>query len=238
MGGDVIDWLLAGDPAIRWQVQRDLLGLGPRTFERERRRVAKEGWGARLLALQRPDGHWGRGAYQPKWTCTTYTLQLLRDLGMPAVQPVKRACRLLLDEGLEGDGGINFWRPRRKQSETCVTGMVLSQVCTLGGEDARAQALLGYLLEEQLPDGGWNCLRHSGATHSSFHTTASVLEGLRASQAAGGRGASKARASEQRGHQFFFEHALYRSSTTGQVVSPQLLRMRFPPRWHADVLRV
>lgn len=42
-------WLLEGDPAIRWQVQRDLLDAPGDVVAGERARVATEGWGARLL---------------------------------------------------------------------------------------------------------------------------------------------------------------------------------------------
>jgi hypothetical protein len=48
----IIDWLLESDPAIRWQVMRDLAGESEATVARERSRVAVEGWGARLLDLQ------------------------------------------------------------------------------------------------------------------------------------------------------------------------------------------
>src|SRR5437773_9577361 len=127
----VIQWLLDGDPAIRWQALRDLVGAAERTVERERRRVARDGWGARLLARQDPEGTWAGGLssdgglYSPKWTSTTYTMLLLSDFGLPATdRQARKACTLLLDRGLQGDGGINYgWRGR---SETCITGMVLS----------------------------------------------------------------------------------------------------------------
>ena len=41
-------------------------------------------------------------------------------------------------------------------------------------------ALPSWLLTRQMPDGGWNCEDWRGATHGSFHTTISVLEGLEA----------------------------------------------------------
>src|SRR6185436_15998734 len=96
-----------------------------RVVERERRKVAREGWGARLLARQDPEGTWGAtrrtragglssdgGLYSPKWTSTTYTMLLLRDLGLGANnRQIRKACRLLLDRGLQRDGGINYgWR--------------------------------------------------------------------------------------------------------------------------------
>ena len=40
-----IQWLLDGDPAIRWQALRDLVGAAERTVEHERRKVARDGLG-------------------------------------------------------------------------------------------------------------------------------------------------------------------------------------------------
>src|SRR5437762_7077526 len=181
---NVVQWLLDGDPAIRWQTLRDLAGAEESVVERERRKIARNGWGARLLAKQDPAGTWAGGLssdgglYSPKWTSTTYTMLLLRDFGLPATnRQARRACALLLDGGLQRDGGVNYgWRGR---SETCITGMVLSILSYFAFDDDRLDTLAGYLLAEQMPDGGWNCQRRYGATHSSVHTTISVLEGLR-----------------------------------------------------------
>jgi hypothetical protein len=79
---DIVEWLLDTDPAIRWQVIRDLTDAPDDVVAAERGRVATEGWGARLLALQGPDGQWGGGTYFPAWTATAWTLMLLRDLGL------------------------------------------------------------------------------------------------------------------------------------------------------------
>lgn len=54
----ILAWLLAGDPAIAWQVKADLAGAGAEVVARERSRVAVEGWGSRLLELQDDDGRW------------------------------------------------------------------------------------------------------------------------------------------------------------------------------------
>src|SRR5687767_4734071 len=98
---DVIDWLMRGDPSIRWQVQRDLLGAPRKTWEAERARVATDGWGARLLAHHDRGGTWGGGLYSPKWKSTTYTLLLLRDMGLPpGNERAVRGCRLILDRSL------------------------------------------------------------------------------------------------------------------------------------------
>src|SRR5947208_8053854 len=128
----VIQWLLDGDPAIRWQALRDLVGTAERTVEHERRKVARDGWGARLLARQEPEGTWAAGLssdgglYSPKWISTTYTMLTLRDFGLPPnSRHAQKGCKLLLDEGLQGDGGINYG-PWRGRAETRITGMRLS----------------------------------------------------------------------------------------------------------------
>jgi hypothetical protein len=240
-GASAIDWLLEGDPAIRWQVLRDLVGAAEGTVERERRKIARAGWGVRLLARQDPAGSWaGRlssdgGLYSPKWVSTTYTMLLLRDFGLAATnRQARRACTLLLDQGLQRDGGINYgWSP----SETCITGMVLSILSYFEYDDDRLGTLAEHLLGEQMPDGGWNCRRRFGATHSSVHTTISVLEGLRLYELHQRRKLRLVRAAQARGREFLLVHRLFRSHRTGEIIKPIFLKFSFPPRWHYDVLR-
>ena len=230
-------WLLAGDPAIRWQVRRDLTDAAVGTVARERRKVATAGWGARLLKRQDPAGIWGGGLYTPKWISTTYTMLLLRDLGLaPRHRRASKACALLLDHGIRRDGGINYgaWGSR---AETCITGIVLSILCHFDYEDDRLDTIADHLLEQQMPDGGWNCQRPYGATHASVHTTISVLEGLRLYELHRGRKLRKVRAAQRLGREFLLVHRLFRSHRTGEVIKPVFLRLAFPPRWHYDILR-
>jgi hypothetical protein len=242
-------WLLDGDPAIRWQALRDVVGAAASPVERERQRVAREGWGARLLAKQDPGGTWASkvrtragglssdgGLYSPKWVSTTYTMLLLRDFGLPATNAQARtACPLLLDQGLQRDGGINYgWRGR---SETCITGMVLSILSYFEVDDDRLDTLAEHLLGQQMPDGGWNCMRDHGATHASVHTTISVLEGLRLYELHRRRKMRAVRAAQARGREFLLVHRLFRSHRTGEIIKPIFVRFSFPPRWHYDILR-
>ncbi len=237
----VIEWLLDGDPAIRWQVLQDLIGAEERAIARERQSIARDGWGARLLLKQDPEGTWAGGQssdgglYSPKWISTTYTMLLLRDFGLPpSNRQARKACRLLLDQGLRRDGGINYgiW-----PSETCVTGMVLSILSYFECEDSRLDTIADYLLKEQMPDGGWNCRRRTGATHSSVHTTISALEGLQHYEGRSGRKLQAVRNAQRLGREFLLIHRLFRSHRTGEIIKPVFTVFSFPPRWHYDILR-
>jgi hypothetical protein len=242
----LIRWLLNGDPAIRWQTMRDLAGASGLAVKREQRKIARDGWGARLLAEQDRSGRWAAGKsgdgglYSPKWTSTTYTMLLLRDFGLPADNPqARKACKLLLNEGLQPDGGINYgvWAKWTKRSETCVTGMVLSLLSHFEYDDPRLETIAQHLLEQQMPDGGWNCRRADGATHSSVNTTISVLEGLRLYELCRGHKVREVRAAQRRAREFLLVHRLFRSHRSGEVIKPAFVRFAFPPRWHYDILR-
>ena len=234
---ETLAWLLAGDPAVRWQVQRDLLAAPANRVLKERKRVATQGWGARFLALQEPSGMWGGGIYSPKWISTTYTSLTLWRLGLPRNHPqTQEACKNLFEAGLWPDGGINFFK-RYAHSETCVTGMVLSLLAYFRYPDPEVSRLVDHLLDQQMPDQGWNCQSFHGATHSSFHTTISVLEGLREFEKVNSYRQPEVAAAQQGGREFLLCHRLYKSDKTGQVVHPALTRFSFPPRWHYDVLR-
>lgn len=230
-------WLLAGDPAIRWQVMCDLLGAPPAEVSREQTRVAEEGWGARLLAKQDASGRWSRGIYTPKWTSTTYTVVLLHSLGLPPEHPQALAgCRLLLDKGAYKDGGFNCWGSL-KHSEPCVTGMVLAAASYFRLRDARLHRFAEYLLAQQMKDGGWNCRSYYGATHGSFHTTILALEGLLEYERFEPRALQRVRHAQAWGREFMLRHRLFRSHRTGRIIKPDFTLFSYPPYWHYDVLR-
>lgn len=238
MKPEIISWLLEGDPSIRWQVQRDLLNLSPTKYEAERRKIAKKGWGAQLLALQKSNGHWGGGMYTPKWTSTTYTMLTLRLLGLPPNNPqAKRACKLFLDEGFYTDGGINFFSYSWKYSETCVTSMILSLLAYFRYPDKRVHDVAAYVVNQQMSDGGWNCRSYKGATHSSFHTTILALEGLYEYQCTYPEKKKKISQVRACGHEFLLNHHLYKSHRSGRVFDAKMTTMPFPPRWRYDFLR-
>ena len=233
----MIDWLLSGDPAIRWQVRRDLLDAPETEWQTEREKIAREGWGADLLSRQDDDGRWASGYYSPKWTSTTYTLLLLRRMGLQTKHPqALRGCEHFYFRGLEQDGGINLFKSL-DYSETCVNGMILSLLAYFRHPDERIHSVAEYLLGEQMPDGGWNCERINGATHASFHTTISVLEGLREYAYVYPEKRSRVHPVAEKAHEFLLQHRVYKSHRTGKVFDANMKRMYFPPRWRYDFIR-
>ena len=144
----VIEWLLAGDHAIRWQVMRDLLDEPAETWERERRRTAETGWVAELLGHREPDGEWLKG----RRTASTWTLLLLIACGPPrasaARPPVERLLGRFMPEGEDVDGAFLLKR------------VDLAHLGRLGlgahflGDDSRLPPLGRAVLSAQLEDGG------------------------------------------------------------------------------------
>lgn len=232
----VLDWLLAGDVAVRYQVHRDLLG---RDDDELRRRIALEGDGAALLAARGANGHWGRGFYQPKWTSSHYTLLELRNLGLPPQTPGPReTSALILAEEKGRDGGLNPSRTIRV-SDVCVNGMALNYLSYFGADAVGLESIVDFILAQRMPDGGFNC--HSnrrGATHSSVHTTVSVIEGVTEYVRQGhAYRAEELGAAAATSVEFLLRHRLFRSERTGEPMDPEFLRLHHPPRWHFDILR-
>ena len=239
-----IDWLLDSDPAIRWQVMRDLTDAPPELVAAERGRIAREGWGARLLDMQGEDGQWAGGACFPSksiyqsvknqgqpWISTLPTLQLLHDFGLdPHSDRVRRAVAMVRDGCRWEHAGQPFFSG---EVEPCINGRVV----TLGTYfDQNVDAIVARLLAEQLKDGGWNCEVENGSVRSSFATTINVLEGLLAYERATG-GSKESIAARHRGEEYLLERKLFRRKSTGEIINPAWQQFSFPTRWKYDVLR-
>jgi len=230
------DWLLDSDPAIRWQVLRDLANAPADLFLAERSRVAKQGWGARLLALQGEDGQWAGGSLFPNgkwdrsqgqpWTATAYILVSLFDFGIdPHDDKVCRAIARVRERSRWEHAGEPFFSG---ETEPCINGMVVVLGAYFGQD---VDAVVARLLSEQLEDGGWNCEAENGSVRSSFHSTIRVLEGLLEYERATG-GSAESIAARGRGEEYLLERKLFRRKRNGEIVDPAWLRFSFPTRWH------
>jgi hypothetical protein len=238
-----IRWLLDSDPAIRWQVMRDLTDAPADEVAAERARVATEGWGAQLLALQAPDGRWGGAAWNRGWDSTMHVLMLLRDMGLdPASDEARRAVGLVRDQVTwrgcgppECDTNPFF----AGEVEPCINAQVAAPGAYFGQD---VQGIIDRLLGEQLADGGWNCEAPDGSTRSSFNTTICVLEALLEYERAG-RGSPAVTTARLRGQEYLLERRMFRRRSTGEVIQhdrkgdAMWVRFAFPTWWHYDVLR-
>src|SRR6201998_2015340 len=232
-----IQWLLDSDPAIRWQVMRDLTDAAPDAIAAERTRIATEGWGAQFLAAQSPGGYWG----DPRKgdLVTLNSLVALKDLGL---DPTSKQARKMIDRI---DKRLVFkWLNNRPyfhgETEPCINGRILGLGAYLKEPN---DALAKQLLSEQLEDGGWNCEawpflspKRPPSRRSSFHTTLCVLEGLLDYERAGRKSAAVTKA-RKRAENYLLERRMFRSLRTGEVIDQRWLRFSFPAVLHYDGFR-
>jgi hypothetical protein len=261
---DVVEWLLDGDPAIRWQVMRDLTDAPEEQVAAERSRVAAEGWGAQLLALQQPHGQWPGGAPTfpseaaekwwrslgperqgtlfPMWTSTAWSLMLLRAFGLePDSAAARHAVGLVRDNVQWEHDAEPFFAG---EVEPCINGKTVALGAYFGVDVA---PVVERLVGEQMADGGWNCEQENGSTRGSFHTTIDVLEGLLEYEQAVGAATDTAVVTQARlrGQEYLLERRMFRSLSTGQVIGHDRktdapaawTQFSFPTFWHYDVLR-
>lgn len=240
-----IEWLTDSDPGIRWQVMRDLLGEPEEHWRPVRAAVETEGWGARLLAHQDPDGQWDGGAFFPgdfteekyeqeggqPWTATAHALDDLRELGLdPECESARRTVDLVGRNSRWDAGGLTFWEG---ETEECINGRTVSTGVYFGVDMA---PLVDRLVGERQDDGGWNCERENGSLRSSYHSTINVVEGLLAFEMATG-GTPASREARLAGEEYLLSRGLFRRLATGEPADPDFWLLRHPDRWHYSVLR-
>ena len=248
----VVEWLLDSDPAIRWQVMRDLTDAPVEEVAAERARIATEGWGARLLALQREDGHWEGGtptfkseaAESGGSRCRHKARHALPRMDLDGMEPdaaaafgldpasaeARRAVRLVREHVQWEHDGEPFFAG---EVEPCINGKVVALGAYFG---ENVHHIVDRLLGEQMSDGGWNCEQENGATVGSFHSTIDVLDGLLEYERATGEppGVSAARL---RGQEYLLNggccagcRPVKLSTGLHAVLLPDLLALRRPPR--------
>lgn len=241
MDDGVISWLLEdADPSLEPQVRRDLLGQSGPDLASAAAGIGARGWAKELLDRRGADGHWGRGAYGPKWTCTHYVLHELAQLEVPPDARSAESTRLLLSYPRGRDGGVNYAKTV-DVADVCVNGMLLSIAARYLDPTACADSMAGlvdYLLSVTMTDGGWNCEYHSGAVKSSLHTTLAVVEGLLDYRSTGWRyRREEAEAAAAAGVELILSRCLFKSFKTGEAIRDEFFKYPFPARWKYDVLR-
>jgi hypothetical protein len=229
----VIAWLMDSDPAIRWQVMRDLTDAPADEVAAERSRVAREGWGAELLAAQDPDGRWSGGTFFPRWIATSDVLHLLYLLGPePDAREVKRALAPVHEAARwDYDPNLRFWEG---EVEPCINGRTVA-IGAYFRQDVRG--IVDRLLTEQMADGGWNCEQEIGSTRGSFDSTLNVLEGLLEYERSTGAN-GEVSAARIGGEEYLLERRLLHRLSDGEIPQRRWLAVGFPNAWFYDVVRV
>jgi hypothetical protein len=239
-----LDWLLDSDPALRWQVERDLMGAPPGVWTATRARIATEGFGARLLALQDPDGQWAGGSFFPKgfdfdgpeaaegagqpWTATTWTLNSLREWGLDAAALAGTA--ELLDANSRWDyDDLPYWGG---EVDCCINGWTLANGAWLGAD---VSGIAQWFLDHRMAEGGWNCEWIEGSTRSSLASTLNSLKSLLYYEAATG-GSDELRAARRDGEEYLLQRRLMRRLSTGELIAPWVTRFAYPFRAFYSVL--
>ncbi len=244
----LLDWMLDTDPSLRWRVERDLVGAPPEVWQATRARVATEGFGAKLLALQDADGQWAGGAYFPKgfdfegpeaaegagqpYTATTWSLNLLRDLGVDAAALPDTAEKLDANCRWEYDN-LPYWGG---EVDACINGFTLANGTWLGAD---VSGIAQWFVDHQMAEGGWNCEWENGSVRSSFHSTLNSLKGILYYEMAGGgsdelRG--ELRAARLRAQEYLLERRLMNRMSTGELVAPWVDKFAYPFRWFYSAL--
>ncbi|MCK7487036.1 MAG: hypothetical protein MZU97_17160 [Bacillus subtilis] len=233
-----LEWLLEGDVAIQYLTRRDLLNETSDSLQAVQRRIALEGYGKRYLDLVDPaTGLWAEGVYSPKFTSTHYTCLRLKNLGVPQDNAAYRRGAELLVEHL--------WRRphqerRQFKQDMCVAAMVLNMAVYAGRSDNECAAILDYILDHTMQDGGWNCNwhKHPLPKQSSLHTTLSVLETFREiRQSSFTYRIDEIERAIPNAVEFLLSKRLFRSVRTGEIIHPTMLETPYPAGWKYDILR-
>ena len=233
---NIISWLLEGDNAIQYQTLRDLLGNDDVTL---RKRITTEGWGKQYLDARNEKGYWGQDYYQPKWISTHYTLLDLKNLAIdPHHEDIEKIITKVLINEKGPDGGI-LPIGTVKKCDVCVNAMALNFSSYFLAKEESLHSVVDFILTEKMGDGDFNCQSNrKGASHSSMHTTISVLEGFFEFLKTGYTYRSQEIKNVMNSSiEFLLMHQLFKSDKTGEVINPNFLKLYYPPRWYYDILR-
>lgn len=228
------NWLLdeKADPSVRYRVLRDLLGRPEDDPEVRRARslIGREGWAAKILREQHPDGQWSTAGtsaenlYVPKYVATNWRLIVLSDLGVPGAHPRIKKAAGLLERRWTGPRGALGGRG----SEACITGNAVRFLTRFGRiDDPDVQRSVEWMVRHQKRDGGWHCFRSSTGTLDAWEPLAAFAVIPPAK-----RSAAVDRAVE-RGAEFYLARGLLKE---GRSPYPPWLRLHYPVHYYYDLL--
>lgn len=236
MDNQLAEWLLDSDPALRWQVERDLLSAPQEQWQATRARVASQGFGKALLSHQDPDGQWAGGSYFPKgffesdevnqpgqpWIATTWSLKDLREYGLNPEVLGDTAERIHQNSRWDYDD-LPYWGG---EVDVCINSFTLATGAWLGAD---VSSLRDWFPQHQLADGGWNCEAEEGdSVRSSFHSTLNALRGMLQYEQI--TGDVSLRPIRRVAEEYLLERELMFRQSTGEVVGDFVTHFMYPNR--------
>ena len=233
----VIRWMLDTDPALRWQVERDLLEEPEAVWQATRARIETEGMGAELPSHQDPDGQWAGGAYFPgdfdwhgpeaadgagqPWTATTWTLNTLREWGLDGAALDGTAEKLAANSTWEYDD-LPYWGG---EVDACINGFTLANGAWLGVD---VEGIATWFAEHAMTEGGWNCEWVEGSTRSSFPSTLNSLKGILDWEIR--TGDARLREARDAAQEYLLRRRMLYRESTGEFVGPWATSFGYPFR--------
>lgn len=229
-------WLMEGDPAIRYHTSRDLLDAPKDDIRHHQMYIEIDGWGKDILDQQDDRGTWQNSLWEPKYTSTLWVLTTLRKMGLERDNiQAKLGASLLLEDGMRGDGGINY-KNENEPGLVCISSLVLAAASYFRVTSSKRDAIFEFLIESQMDDKGWHCQWHAGAKHSSLQTTLLVLEALREYSRANKNNLSLNKDLQTEASELLLSHNLLYADPIKKITNLEILDFTFPPQEHYDLL--
>lgn len=157
-----VDWLLSGEPFVRYRILKNVFGRDENDKETEvaRKLVYKHKLIREIFDRQNKDGYWGNSrdiyTWWPKKDTTFWLLGILADFGFTKQnRKIARACEYVFSTQLSC-GGFG-WSPPATAGD-CFTGILTESLAKLGYlDDPRLEKSYRWLLKRQRTDGGFWC---------------------------------------------------------------------------------
>jgi len=227
-------WLTGpnSDPSVRWRFWSEVEGCSPRDrrVRSAHQAIGRNGWAARILSAQFPDGHWGtqgssaQELYRPKYIVTNWFAIVLADLGMTREDPrIERTAELILRRWSPRGGDLSG-----RSGEICVTGNAVRTLVRFGYLDHPVvQRSIDWIVRTQKSDGGWHCFPSRTGTLDGWEglaALATIPEDARS---------EPVRRSIARGAEFYLRQRLM---AEGRIRYPPWFRIHYPNHYYYDVL--
>lgn len=229
---NIVQWLLAGDISIQYGVYKYLFPQDSTILAQYQERISQEGYGARFLACQNKIGHWGLYYYQPKWTCTHYTLLDLKNLEISRNETA--CCKMvkqMFQDCQKEEGSLNLSKYDHP-SDLAIDGMALNYSAYFDGCEENIHRLIDSILARQEPTGQFD-LAGSRGVYTPM-VTICVLEGI--GECLLRRPSYRTEDllnAEEKAINYLIEQRFFMNSTDKKIT-----QLTYPSRYRYDLLRM